>query len=363
MYLQHLNITNFKNIDNFNDDFAEGLNCFTGRNGTGKTNILDAIHYLSFTKSYFSTIDARNIMHGCDFFALHGKYILENNTNKISCIQKLNHKKQFLSDDKPYRRFAEHIGRLPLIMISPYDDDLINDGSEAKRHFADVLLSQFNSEYLASLIAYNKLLLNRNNLLKQLADEERPDDTVLTLLDEQMENYADPIFRYRKEFFSGMAPIFNEYFARITDGRETVSIRYHSGLEEDNLANLLQQCRSKDFVLKYTSAGIHKDDVELLINGYPIKNYGSQGQQKSFIVALKLAQFDYILTRRKIKPLLLLDDIFDKLDNQRVANIIDIVNDDNFGQVFITDTDHARIDNLLLHTHKQSKHFNIDGRF
>lgn len=357
MILSSLKIYNFKNIADFDEEFSPGINCFTGPNGVGKTNILDAIHYLSFTKSYFNTLDIKNIRHGEDFFAIHGQYISDDTSNKISCIQKQNQKKQFLINDKAYKRFSEHIGKFPLIMISPYDHDLINDGSDVRRRFADMVISQFQPEYLDTLVAYNKALLQRNNLLKQFDDSGHFDETMLSMWDEQLESRSDYIFNERNKFFTETTPIFQEYFDIISGSKEKVSLKYSSQLENAPIHDLLIQSRDKDRILRYTTAGIHKDDILLYINDLPVKNYGSQGQQKSYVAALKLAQFDYIRSHKNLKPILLLDDIFDKLDDMRVSNIIKLVSDERFGQVFITDTNADRISTLLSNTSKDGKHF------
>ncbi len=360
MILKNIKIYNFKNIANFENNFAEGINCFTGPNSVGKTNILDAIHYLSFTKSYFNTLDIRNIRHDEDFFAIHGMYTLDDNTTKISCIQKEGQKKQFLTNDKQYKKFSEHIGKFPLIMISPYDQDLINDGSDVRRRFADMVISQFDPKYLESLVIYNKLLQQRNNLLKQFVENGKFDDTFLSMWDEQMQPHSHYIYEQRKSFFTEILPVFQDYFETITSHKEKVDLKYNSQLENDvPLTEILKECRDKDRILKYTTAGIHKDDISLFINDYQVKNYGSQGQQKTYIIALKLAQFDYIRNHKKIKPILLLDDIFDKLDEIRVGNIIKLVSSERFGQVFITDTSASRVAKLISDLSNPGKHFEL----
>ena len=362
MILNDIKIFNFKNISSFEEEFSQGLNCFTGPNGVGKTNILDAIHYLSFTKSYFNTLDLKNIRHDEDYFAIHGQYTVNNNLYKISCIQKDNQKKQFTINDKPYKRFSEHIGKFPLIMISPYDHDLINDRSDIRRRYTDIVLSQFQPEYIDSLINYNKILLQRNNQLKQFAKNDSFDASLIELWNEKMSFYGKYIFEQRKKFFQEIIPVIQQLYNIISSANEKIDIQYSSQLENNDMNDLLKQNIEKDRILQYTSTGIHRDDIALYINDYPVKNYGSQGQQKSYVIAMKLAQFDYIREHKNINPILLLDDIFDKLDNSRVSNIIKLVSDNHFGQVFITDTNADRINLLLKQANKEGKNFNIQAK-
>ncbi|MCK9303706.1 MAG: DNA replication and repair protein RecF [Bacteroidales bacterium] len=359
MIIKSIKIFNFKNIENFESEFSSNINCFSGKNGVGKTNILDAIHYLSFSKSYFNTLDLKNIRHGEEFFAIHGSYEHNQKCDNISCIQRVNQKKQLIVNDKPYKKFADHIGKYPLIMISPYDRDLINLGSDVRRKFADMVISQFNQEYLVTLIQYNKVLLQRNNLLRQFYDNNYVDATLIELLNEQLVKCGMFIYDERKKFFTELLPVFQYYFNIISNSQERVNLEYVSQLNNHDFMQQLCEAFDKDKILKYTTVGVHKDDVTFYINDYSVKNYASQGQQKSFTIALKLAQFDYIKTHKLVNPILLLDDIFDKLDDLRVAKIIELVGSEKFGQVFITDTNADRVEMLLSTINGQGLHFKI----
>jgi len=344
VFLKKLQIINFKNYIDQEIEFSEKINCFVGNNGVGKTNLLDAIYYLSFTKSYFNTIDTLNIRHGEEFFAIHGTFHRNGGLpEQVSCIQKLGSKKQFRLNQKEYGRLSDHIGMFPCVMVSPYDRDLINEGSDIRRKFIDSVISQFDKLYLDDLIRYNRLLDQRNGLLKQFAENHRFDREILLLLDEQMTIPAMKIFTKRKEFLEGFLPIFSHYFGFISGGLEKVDIRYESRLHEGDYLDIAAASVDKDLAARFSTVGIHKDDLLFDINGYPVKKFGSQGQQKSFAVALKLAQFDFTSNLVSYKPLLLFDDIFDKLDPDRVQQIIELVGKDSFGQVFITDTEPVRI--------------------
>ena len=348
MYLQNLNITNFKNYEEARADFSPKINCFTGDNGTGKTNLLDAIHYLSFCKSYFNPVDTQNIRHGYNFFSIHGQFVRNgDSSDKVSCIQKSGERKLFKLNDKTYDRLADHIGAFPLVMISPYDRDLINEGSEIRRKLIDSVISQFDKVYLDDLISYNKALQQRNSLLKQFHERNFFDTSMLEIWDEQLSRLGAEIYTKRKQFIERFIPIFQKYFDFIAGGRESVSIEYESQLHQADPDQLLVASLEKDRILKYTSTGIHKDDLRFSISGYPVKKFGSQGQQKSFVIAIKLAQFDYTKEEKGYKPILLFDDIFDKLDEHRVQQLIKLVSENNFGQVFITDTQRSRIENVF----------------
>jgi DNA replication and repair protein RecF len=348
MYLQKLILNNFKNCEEATLHFSDKINCFIGDNGAGKTNILDGIFYLSFCKSYFNNIDTQNILHDRDYFAIHGTYSRNGDqADKVSCLQKVNHKKSFRINSKEYERLADHIGLFPLVMISPYDRDLINEGSDQRRKYIDGVISQFDRIYLDNLISYNKALSQRNALLKSFADSSSFNRASLEIWDRQLSDYGTLIFQRREEFIESLIPIFQQYFEEISGGRETVSINYDSQLHERGLEELLSVSVEKDRRLKYTTTGIHKDDLAFTIGGYPLKKFGSQGQQKSFVIALKLAQFEFTKKLKGFKPILLFDDIFDKLDDHRVSHIISLVGHDNFGQVFITDTQEKRIEKLF----------------
>jgi DNA replication and repair protein RecF len=344
MYLKKLSLTNFKNYFQADYQFSDKINCFVGNNGVGKTNLLDAIYYLSFCKSYFNPIDSQNIRHQEDFFAINGLCIRnDDSTDHIQCIQKRNHRKKFLLNKNEYDRLADHIGQFPVVMISPYDRDLINEGSEIRRKYIDSVISQFDKLYLDDLINYQKALFQRNALLKAFSEKHYYDSNELEIWDEQMIRLGTAIFEKRKAFLERFIPIFRHYFSFISCADETVDIRYISHLSDGGFGDLLTEAMVRDRSAQYSTVGIHKDDLEFNISGYPIKRFGSQGQQKSYVVAIKLAQFDYIKAIKGYKPVLLLDDVFDKLDDLRVQQLISLVSENSFGQVFITDTSEERI--------------------
>jgi DNA replication and repair protein RecF len=348
MFLEHLKIINFKNYSETDFDFSNKINCFIGNNGAGKTNILDAIHYLSFCKSYFNPIDQQNIMHEAPFFAIHGIYQKNGNGGEqVSCIQKRSAKKQFKRNNKEYERLSDHIGLFPLVMISPNDRDLINEGSEVRRKYIDSVISQFDKIYLDDLINYNKALLQRNMLLKKFAESHYFDSATLEIWDEQLIRYGEKIHSKRKEFISDFMSLFQHYFEYITNGKEKVDIQYVSQLNDRSLEELLSASLENDRFTRYTNSGVHKDDLNFNIDQFPLKKFGSQGQQKSFVVAIKLAQFDYTRNINGFKPILLLDDIFDKLDDIRVKQIVRLVSQNSFGQTFITDTRQERVEHIF----------------
>lgn len=360
MFLKKLKLTNFKNYEEAEFSFSNKINCFIGNNGVGKTNILDAIYYLSFCKSYFNSIDSQNILHEAPFFAIHGSYDKNNNGgDSISCIQKRNFKKQFKLNDKEYDRLSDHIGLYPLVMISPYDRDLINEGSDVRRKFIDSVISQFDKLYLDDLINYNKALLQRNVLLKKFAENRFFDQTSLEIWNEQLIKYGEKIYATRHAFLADFEPLFQYYFEYISNGKEKVEVLYDSQLETSSFPELLGGSMEKDRISRYTNVGIHKDDLSLQIENYPVKKFGSQGQQKSYVVAMKLAQFEYTKNTKGFKPVLLLDDIFDKLDEMRVKQIIHLVSDNSFGQAFITDTQKGRVENIFKQVNIDHKIFEI----
>ena len=344
MHLRKLSLTNFKNYSQSDYSFSEKINCFVGNNGVGKTNLLDAIHYLSFCKSYFNPIDSQNIRHEEDFFAIHGIYVRNDQSQEqVQCIQKRNHRKKFLLNKKEYEKLADHIGNFPLVMISPYDRDLINEGSDVRRRYIDSVICQFDKFYLDDLINYNKALGQRNALLKLFAERQTFDPITLEIWDRQMVYLGKKIYDKRRDFIDRFLPIFQHYFSFISVGDETVSIEYQSQLSDGDFGSMLNSSVQRDRLAQYSTTGTHKDDLDFAISGYPVKKYGSQGQQKSFVIAIKLAQFDYTRNIKGFKPVLLLDDIFDKLDDLRVEQLIKLVSENNFGQVFITDTSEVRI--------------------
>jgi len=348
MYLQKLALSGFKNYLQSELTFSDKINCFVGNNGVGKTNLLDAIHYLSFCKSFFTSLDTQNIRHGEDFFAIHGTFLRGSNTpDYVQCIQKKNQRKRFLINKKEYERLADHIGSFPLVMISPYDRDLINDGSELRRKYIDSVISQFDKFYLDDLIQYNKALVQRNALLKSFQEQNYFDAASLEIWDEQMIRLGEQVFIRRKEFLLQFIPLFQQYFGFLSNGSEIVDIRYISQFSGDSYRDTFNAALPKDRAAQYCTMGIHKDDLEFMLDGYPVKKFGSQGQQKSFVIAVKLAQFEYTKNIKGFKPILLLDDVFDKLDDLRVSQLIKLVSENSFGQVFITDTSRERIRSIF----------------
>lgn len=360
MYLQKLSLVNFKNIETQTFDFQQKINCFVGNNGVGKTNVLDAIYYLSFTKSYFNPVAGQNIRHGQEFFMIEGNYQLKDRQEKIVCSLKRGQKKVLKRNGKAYEKFSEHIGQLPLVIISPADRNLIIEGSDTRRKFIDGVISQQDKHYLNALISYNKTISQRNALLKYFAANRTFDALNLKVYDEQLIEYGTKIYEKRKDFLQDFAPIFIEKYKTISNDKELVKLNYKSQLNEVSFNELLQQSIDKDKIVQYTSAGVHKDDLSFEIGNYPIKKFGSQGQQKSYLIALKLAQFEFIKQQAKVTPILLLDDIFDKLDEHRVSQIINLVNNDEFGQIFITDTHFKRTENVIKKSNKEYQIFKLN---
>lgn len=361
MYLEQLSVINFKNYAEAELNFSEGVNAFTGDNGAGKTNLLDAIHYLSLCKSYFNPIDSQQIKQGTDFFIINGTFNKNGHEEKIACAVKRNQKKQFKRNKKDYQRLADHIGLFPLVMVSPYDTSIIIEGSEERRRFIDNVLSQTDNGYLDEVIAYNKILNNRNAFLKLIADTGSYDPHLLEVMDEQLIASGNNIFRKRRAFMDAFTPIFNQHYQFLTEGAEPVELIYESQLLEDDFQALLRKSAEKDRVLERTTSGIHKDDLQFVIHGMPVKKFGSQGQQKSFLIALKLAQYTFLTNEKGFKPLLLLDDIFDKLDDKRVAKLMQMVSEHDFGQVFITDTSANRVQEIFSKIGVEIRLFNVTG--
>jgi DNA replication and repair protein RecF len=357
MKLQHLSILNYKNIEQSDLTLSSKINCFTGNNGMGKTNLLDAVYYLSFCKSFTNPIDVQNIKHDADFFVLQGVYERGESRETVYCGLKRKQKKQFKLNKKEYERLSDHIGFLPLVIISPADGVLISEGSDERRRFVDSVVSQYNKQYLTELIRYNKALLQRNNLLKN----NMRDELVFDIWEEQLVQAGSYIHSVRREFVNEFVPIFQSRFQYITGGNEQVTLAYMSQLDERDFTGSLRASRDRDRMLGYTSVGTHKDDLEMLLGDFPIKRVGSQGQNKSFLVALKFAQFDFLKRASGLTPLLLLDDIFDKLDTDRVARIIALVSGNDFGQIFITDTNRKHLDDLLAAACSDVAYFDVNG--
>ncbi|WP_298555280.1 DNA replication/repair protein RecF [uncultured Algibacter sp.] len=359
MILKSLSLLNYKNFDSKSFIFNEKINCIVGNNGIGKTNVLDAIYHLSFGKSYFNPVSTQNIKHEEDFFVINGDYDKNEKLEKVAISLKRGQKKVIKRNGKAYEKFSEHIGFLPLVIISPADRDLIIEGSTTRRKFIDSVISQSDKSYLNHLINYNKVLAQRNALLKYFALNHTFNNDTLEVYNEQLTDYGTQIFEKRAAFLKAFIPIFKLRYKAISNGNESVDLIYNSHLFDDDLNTLLKASVNKDKALQYTSIGIHKDDLHFNINKYPIKKFGSQGQQKSFLIALKLAQFDFIKTQSGANPILLLDDIFDKLDEQRVAQIIKLVDDENFGQLFISDTHAERTEHAVKQVHQSYEVFRL----
>lgn len=359
MHLKELSLLQFKNYHEAKFDLDADVNCFVGPNGSGKTNVLDAIYYLSYCKSYLNPIDRQNIQKGRDFFVLQGQFQRAEDFEKIYCAVKKGQKKKFKKNDKEYEKLADHIGQFPAVIISPYDRDLITEGSEHRRKFMDAIISQNDHLYLNDLIRYNKVLQQRNALLKQFQEMRIFQPESIEVWNIQMVELGTKIFEKRKAFLELFIPKFNHFFQKISDGAEEVGISYKSQLNEDNFATLLQKHERKDQAATYSTAGIHKDDLVFQIDDMPMKKFGSQGQQKSYLIALKLAQFEFIADHYNAKPILLLDDIFDKLDNKRVSKLMELVSEDTFGQVFVTDTDKDRVVSIFSEINKKPEIFEI----
>jgi DNA replication and repair protein RecF len=359
LFLKRISVLNYKNFSEATFEFDVKINCFVGKNGIGKTNLLDAIYHLANGKSYFNPLALQNIKHGEDFFVVDGEFEKKGRTEQILCSLKKGQKKILKRNGKVYEKFSDHIGFIPLVIISPADSDLIIEGSETRRKFIDTVISQLDSSYLQQLIQYQKIISQRNALLKFFALNHVFENDTLSIYNEQLNTLGDFIFEKRKKFLIDFIPIFNNYHREITNSAETVQLIYQSSLFEKDTLTLLEENISKDRALHYTSVGVHKDDLSFEIDNYPIKKFGSQGQQKSFLIALKLAQFDFVKKQSGEKPILLFDDIFDKLDEFRVSKIIEMVNKEEFGQLFISDTHSERTENIVKTTLQSYKIFNI----
>lgn len=363
MYIQELSIVNFKNIEHAEFKFTEGLNCFIGNNGAGKTNLMDAIYYLSFCKSFLNPVDAQNIRFDQDFFMIQGKYARLDSDEIVYCGLKRNQKKIVKRNQKEYKKLSEHIGLLPLIVVTPSDTNLITGGSEERRRFVDAVISQYDAVYLESLIRYNRALQQRNNLLKQFALRNTFQQETIEVWDDQLVKYGKQIFEVRKVFIQKLQPIFQKYYELISGGKEVVGLKLESDLNDGDFEELLKESQGKDRMFQYTTRGIHKDDFEFELADYPIRKFGSQGQKKTYLVSLKLAQFDFMKEISGLTPILLLDDIFDKLDKGRVEQIVKLVADDHFGQIFITDTNREHLDQMIESLDAESRIFTVvDGR-
>ena len=361
MILKQISILNYKNLEQVELEFSPKMNCFIGQNGMGKTNLLDAVYYLSFCKSATNPIDSQNMMHDKDFFVIQGVYESESgDREEVYCGMKRRQKKVFKRNKKEYSRLSDHIGFIPLVMVSPADTELIAGGSEERRRFMDVVISQYDKEYLEALIRYNKALQQRNTLLKA---EAEPDEELLAVWEEMMAMTGEVVYRKRYEFIDEFIPTFQTFYSHISQDKEAVNLFYESHAKHGSLLDQLKESRVRDRIMGYSLKGVHKDDLTMQLGEYPIKREGSQGQNKTYLIALKLAQFDFLRrTGSNTVPLLLLDDIFDKLDASRVEQIVKLVSGDRFGQIFITDTNRDHLDKIMQKIEGEYKVFGVvDG--
>ena len=364
MILERLSLINYKNIETATLDLSPKINCFIGQNGVGKTNVLDAIYYLSFCHSANNPIDSQVIRHGEDFFMIEGRYEADDATGSadellITCGFKPGTKKHFKKNKKEYKRLSEHIGLIPVVMVSPSDTLLIDGGSEERRRLMDMVISQYDRSYIEALNRYNKALQQRNTMLRA---EEEPNYDVMSLWEEQMAMAGEQIYQKRDAFVKEMVPIFQRFYETISGNREQVALNYVSHCQRGPLLEVIQRDRFKDRAVGYSLHGIHRDDLEIVLGGHQMKREGSQGQHKTFVIALKLAQFDFLKrTNTKTTPLLLLDDIFDKLDTQRVEQIVSLVAGNEFGQIFITDTNRDHLDQILSASSHDYKIFYVEN--
>jgi DNA replication and repair protein RecF len=357
MQLDSISILNYKNIKESNLRFSPKINCFLGDNGMGKTNFLDSIYYLSFCKSHSNSIDIQNIRHDDDFFMITGEYLRNDTPEVIYCALKRRQKKQFRRNKKEYDRLSDHIGLIPLVMVSPDDSILIAGGSDERRKFIDGVISQYNKTYLQYLLNYNSLLKQRNTMLK---DNNQQDITIFEIIEEQMDILGSYIFVERQKFITEFIPVFQDFYSTISGGFEMVSLSYTSQYNDHpSLIDKMRATRGRDQLIGYTSSGIHKDELEMLLDHHPIKRVGSQGQNKTYLISLKLAQFEFLKKIHGFKPILLLDDIFDKLDAKRVAKIVSLVASDLFGQIFITDTNREHLDSILSELNHEALIFTV----
>ena len=359
MILKKIFILNFKNIREASLELSPKMNCLIGHNGVGKTNFLDALFYLSFCKSSLNPVDSQIMTHDSDFFMVEGLYEDESGKQTdVYCGMKRGTKKHFKRDKKEYKRLSQHIGLIPLIMASPGDSSIISGGSEERRRFMDIVISQYDSVYIDALSAYNKALLQRNALLKM---ENEPDAALLDIWEEEMARNGEVVYAKRRAFVEEFVPVFQKIYAVISGGKERVSLTYVSHCQRGPLLDVIRRDRFKDRAVGYSLHGVHRDELEMMLDGYMMKREGSQGQNKTYVLSLKLAQFDFLCrTASKTTPLLLLDDIFDKLDAQRVEQIVKLVSGDGFGQIFVTDTNRDHLDRILHNGCFDYKLFYVD---
>lgn len=361
MFLRSLSLLNFKNYTRQRLAFRTKLTCFTGPNGAGKTNLLDAIYYLCISRSFFNYSDQYNVRQEEDFFRLDGEIDLNDKLHELKCTFQQPRKKEVVVDDVKCTRLSNHVGRFPVVMVAPDDSVLINGASEERRKFIDTLISQLDRDYLEALQAYNKVLSQRNAWLKKLEDGTPPDNTMLETYNSQLVQHATVIFKGRQQYIDKLIPHFQEAYKAISGGKETVSLNYTSPLHERSLADWLRIRQPKDIILGRTTKGVHRDDLEFLMNGLVVKHFGSQGQQKSYLLSLKLAKYRILSEEKGIPPFLLLDDIFDKLDPKRCAHLLQYLNQHEFGQIFITDTQRSRIEDIFAHNTEKPDIFEVEA--
>lgn len=360
MHLQKLNLTNFKNYNEVEINLSKGINCFVGNNGAGKTNILDAVHYLSICKSYMNAVDKQNIQFDQSFFVIQGDWNKEDVITNIHCAVKVGAKKVFRKNKREYEKLAEHIGQFPAVMISPYDRDLISEGSELRRKWMDGIISQFDKRYLELIQRYAKILIQRNALLKNMAEHRLFDRESIEVWNMQLIETGVIIHDKRKLFINEFIPVFQKHYDRIGLTNENIELEYRSQLNESSFEQLLADYERKDAHTRYSNAGTHRDDLVFKIKGHPIKKFGSQGQQKSYLIALRLAQYEWLKNHLEVRPVLLLDDIFDKLDHDRVERLMKLVADEFFGQVLVTDTDVNRVEKIFKESDLEAKIFTVE---
>ena len=358
MYIGKLSLINFKNYAEAEISLHPRLNCFVGNNGQGKTNLLDAVYYLCMCKSYFNSSDLYSIRDNEEFMTLQAVFSREGKEEELHCGLVRNKKKQFRRNRKEYDRLSDHIGLFPVVMVSPADIQMILDGSEERRRYINSVISQYDKQYLENSISYNKVLAQRNHLLKSMKDNPGSAE-LLDIYDGQLIPLGTQIYEQRKSFIDRFTPVFNRYYSFISDNSETVDLNYQSDLNDGDFKEILTQARKRDTMVQYTTVGPHKDDLVLNLNGIPIRKIGSQGQQKTYLVSLKLAQFDFMKAVRNLQPILLLDDIFDKFDASRVRQILKLVSDESYGQIFITHTNLDRMKNILTELGIEHKLFEV----
>lgn len=358
MYVENLSLVNFKNYSDISVQFHPKLNCFVGDNGVGKTNLLDALYYLCMCKSYFQVNDLYSIRTGEEFMVLQAQFNKEQKSEELYCGLKFNSRKQFRRNKKEYSRLSDHIGLFPLVMVSPVDSQLILEGSEQRRRYMNGVISQYDRLYLENTLHYKRILTQRNKLLKDDRSDSEANE-LLDIFDRQLVEYGEAIHKQRLAFIDTFIPVFNRFYQFISGGNESVELIYQSHLSDSDFSQKLKESRPRDFILKYTTIGIHKDDLLLNLNGIPIKQIGSQGQQKTYLVSLKFAQFEFLQNLKGFPPLLLLDDVFDKLDVKRVKQILKLVNENSFGQIFITHTNLDRMKGILNDLNIDHKLFRV----